>query len=248
MKFRSKVRSLLRRQVNAVLKVFGVRLVNSQWGPNGHYQALSALVNRGFTPDLIIDVGAAQGKWTGEFLGLFPAAEFLLVEPLPENKMILEALSSAHPRVRNWPGVAGASWGETRLVSSGDQSSLFAGSEFDGAIVTVPVARLDDLVTRVAFKGDFLLKIDVQGSEMMVLEGALGILPRCKAILVELTVAPVYPGAPLAGEVISWLNSQGFELQDICSYVQRPKDGLLSQFDALFVRKGSELTATLGWR
>jgi len=239
--------SLLRGLVNGVLGVAGVRLVSRNWGPRGHYPALETLVRLGLGPDLVVDVGAASGTWTEEFLGLFPRAHFLMIDPLEGNKLALEALSERDPRIHYWRGVAGTKAGDAEFVSSGDQSSLFTGSEFTGNMVQVPMARLDTLVSEHAIAGSLLIKIDVQGAELQVLEGALAILERCAALVIELTVTPIYPDAPLATEVIAWLDDAGFVLFDICSYAQRPRDGRLSQSDMLFVRKGSSWFGEQGW-
>jgi FkbM family methyltransferase len=233
--------------VQSVLSFFGVRLVSGSWGPRGHYPAVATIVSRGFAPSLIVDVGAAKGKWTAEFLQLFPKASFIMIDPLLENQSTLLELCKSRPRITTWFGLAGAVDGKAELFICGDQSSVFPGSEFSGDSINAPMARLDSLVKLDQTDGTIFLKIDAQGAELIVLEGARGVLSHCDAILLELTVTPLYPNAPLAAEVIAWLSDAGFVMFDICSYAQRPRDGLLSQFDALFVRRDSGLIGEMGW-
>jgi len=234
--------------VNGILGLLRMRIVHRDWGPRGHHSALQQMIDRGFVPDLVVDVGAAKGTWTEEFLDVFPRVGFFLVDPLLQNQPLLSALAERHGRVRYWIGVAGAVHGEVEIVSSGDQSSLYKESEFAGEMVEVPMCRLDELISKYEGKPhNILMKIDVQGAELQVLEGAKGMLDRLAGIIVEVTILPIYRDAPLASEVISWLHDNGFRIFDICSYAQRPKDGRLSQMDVLFVPKGSPYFGEPGW-
>ena len=58
---------------------------------------------------------------------------------------------------------------------------------------------------------DFL-KIDTQGSEYEILEGAINTLPNIRHIKCEAEFTEWYKGQRLAKDVISFLKSKGFEL------------------------------------
>jgi FkbM family methyltransferase len=65
-------------------------------------------------------------------------------------------------------------------------------------------------------KGDHcLLKIDTQGFELNILKGSSKLLPRCSALLLEVAFLPLYEEAPLAGVILPYLSSLGFELSRI---------------------------------
>jgi hypothetical protein len=111
--------------------------------------------------------------------------------------------------------------------------SIYVGSE------TVPVNRLDDLC---ALSPDdrALLKIDVQGYEDKVLEGASRVLSACRAVHVEMELLPLYEGQVLARELWDLLTAQGFEPWSLEPGLRDPVTFRLLQIDGVFVRHGEE--------
>jgi FkbM family methyltransferase len=67
--------------------------------------------------------------------------------------------------------------------------------------------RLDDIEQLDAI--DFL-KMDIQGSELMVLENAKNKLERCVAIQLEVSFAPLYEGQPSFGDIDCWMRANGY--------------------------------------
>jgi len=69
----------------------------------------------------------------------------------------------------------------------------------------VSVKRLDDLIS-LARTDRALLKLDVQGYERQVLDGAMRVLADCRAVISEMSLVPMYDGELLAREMwIYWL-------------------------------------------
>lgn len=118
----------------------------------------------------------------------------------------------------------------------------------------------DALDTQLSLHGipsaDFM-KIDTQGSELAILEGAEQTL-RSSVISLEVEVefAPLYQGQPLFGDVERYLTAHGFCLLDLRPYYWKRKSGQhiggpkgqLVFADALYVRELSsfaELLASL---
>lgn len=101
----------------------------------------------------------------------------------------------------------------------------------------VRTARLDDLeaVTR-QLTEKTLLKIDVQGSEMRVLAGAMDSLQKIEMIEVELTVTPLYDGQPLIVEILRYLDDRGFMLVSLDPIPRDFKTGHYYQFDGILLR------------
>ena len=101
----------------------------------------------------------------------------------------------------------------------------------------VRVERLDTLAAGlVPLDGDLLLKIDTQGYERPVLEGATALLPRICAIQVELSLVPLYEGAATFTEMISFIQDLGYELFSIVPGFRDAQSGRLLQVDGFFVR------------
>jgi hypothetical protein len=66
-------------------------------------------------------------------------------------------------------------------------------------------------------------------------------------VLVEVSFRKVYANSPLAHEVIAQLGSLGFRIYDVCSYVQRPRDGELVHADIVLVHLSSDLFRSETW-
>jgi FkbM family methyltransferase len=98
-------------------------------------------------------------------------------------------------------------------------------------VVKKQAYALDDL----GFSPFDLIKLDVQGSELDVLKGGKKYLARTQPryLLIETSIQQYNHGAPLAGEVISYLNKIGYRLQDIFDVVYDQSNQLL-QVDFLF--------------
>jgi len=103
---------------------------------------------------------------------------------------------------------------------------------------TVGIERLDVLVRDLLPpSGDLLIKVDAQGYEMEVLKGAEELLPRTAAIQVELSLVPLYDGAPGFVELINFIESKSFKLFSLVPGFKDKENGQLLQMDGFFVRK-----------
>ena len=80
------------------------------------------------------------------------------------------------------------------------------------------------------------LKVDTQGYELEVLNGAVDTLGQVVAADIELSLAPLYEGAPLIGEVVTFLEARGLVPVWLEPAFTDPDTGRLLQIDGLFVR------------
>ena len=78
-----------------------------------------------------------------------------------------------------------------------------------------------------------LLKIDVQGAELMALRGGEQTLKRVRFVLTEVSFTRLYEGSCVLGELYSFLRERGFCLLAFQEGF-RGQDGELLQCDALF--------------
>jgi hypothetical protein len=105
------------------------------------------------------------------------------------------------------------------------------------ATETVHVARLDDLYPEIHLPGGpLLLKIDVQGYEVPVLDGATETLDRVAVLEAELSFVELYRGQALFPEVLKRLQRQGFVLTSFESVLADPDTAELLQLNGLFHR------------
>jgi FkbM family methyltransferase len=240
-------RSRSRTALNAIAKLFGVRVVSARWGPRGFRVSLAKTRAQGFSPATVIDVGASNGQWTHECRQIFPGARYLLVDPLEENRPTLDGLALSDSRIEVWHGALGAVAGQLDLWAHGDQSSFLRSSDFPGRRRAVELRTLDSFIGTHSLQAPVLLKADVQGYELEVLKGASRCLDMCEVLLIEVSFRRLYEDSPLAHDIVGYLGSKGFRVYDICSFVQRPADNELVQCDIVFAREGSKLFAYEGW-
>jgi len=194
------MREAFKELVNAALGRGGLRLISSAWGPRGFVAPLRRLVDQGWRPRQIVDVGAFKGTWTSECLGICPDARYFLIDPLPSNRATLAELESRHANVSVWFGAAGAKGGELVIHSHADQSSPLVAVEPGWRAtesITVPVRTIDSFVASGEIAPPQLIKADVQGYELEVLRGATEALASADAVLLEVSFRGLYGGSHL---------------------------------------------------
>lgn len=185
--------------------------------------------------DYVVDVGANIGFFSVLFAELAFNGHVLAIEPEPNNMRLLrknvtdrghsERVSLAESAVGSKAGQAtlytasSGNLGDNRLYFSPERHGLAA--SIDRKPVTVPIARIDDLVSswpRVDF-----IKMDIQGFEAHALEGATATLEANPEMLLFTELFPFGMRAagsdPLA--FIDRLRNYGFELWEI-STMGRP--------------------------
>jgi len=81
-----------------------------------------------------------------------------------------------------------------------------------------------------------LLKIDTQGYEAQVLEGARSLLDRVRIVECELSLAPLYDGQPLFPEMLARLAAQGFSPAHFEAGFSERETGQSLQVDGIFVK------------
>ena len=80
------------------------------------------------------------------------------------------------------------------------------------------------------------LKIDTQGYENSVLNGASASLTKIKVLQVEMSLVPLYEGEVLFDELKKKIEGFGFSLSAVESGLADETTGKLLQMDAVFVK------------
>ncbi len=197
----------------------------------------------------ILDVGANRGQFGLVAMRRFPHASLVCFEPLPGPRATLERVLASHPRLRIVDAAVAASTGRSILhvTRADDSSSLLRTTElqvqqFPGTEIveelSVATERLDTLIDRAELAAPVLLKIDVQGTELDVLRGAVDLLKKVDTVLVECSFVVLYSGQALADDVIGMLRGQGFSLVDIAAPTTN-SGGRVVQADLVFERSST---------
>jgi len=99
---------------------------------------------------------------------------------------------------------------------------------------------LNTIIRRNNFPAAQLLKIDIQGAELLALKGASEILPSVEVILLEVALLNYNIGQPSFYHLYRKLHREGFEIYSFQG-VTVQDDGTVLQADTFFVRTSSPL-------
>ena len=226
--------------VNEVMRPFGVFLHRrSRQVRFGMEESLKHLRGKGFHPKTCIDVGVAHG--TPSIYEVFPNAKHLLIEPLVEYERDIRKIMEAYDCHYEQAAAGGESGSlDVHVKEQITGSSMFSEQPGtpQGISRTVPVVTLDQVCKTQQMQGPYLVKIDVEGAEMSVLDGAVDIMPETSVFILEITFSTRLVGAPEAGDIISYMAKRDFVIYDLFD-LRWKNDETLFQADAVFVPKSS---------
>ena len=195
----------------------------------------------GFYPKTVIDVGAQVG--TPCLYEVFPEAHHVMIEPVEENKERLEALCADLPNAEVI--MAGATEVDTTIRLRVSQNTRYAHKVHDSyessgswMVREVPGVSLDSLCQDKNLQAPFLIKIDVDGSEIDVLKGGTGYALRfAEYVILEATTN----NGQRIFDIINFMRTQGFHVYDLVDFLYRPEINDLWQVDVAFVKAEGSL-------
>lgn len=234
--------------VKKIINSAGFNLQHLTLGSNPSLQLLKVLSR--FKNDIVLDVGANKGQFASELRSSGFHGDIISFEPLSTAHSVLTKAASRDEKWQIHPrGAIGDYDGEIEInVASNTVSSsvlpmtdLHTSVSEESAYVSsekVPIFKLDSVVHKYFTNPHhrLFLKIDVQGFEWEVLDGASQTLPYVQGLLCELSLVPLYEGQRLWMEMIRRLENDGFTLWSIRNCFINPCDGQTLQVDAIFVR------------
>jgi FkbM family methyltransferase len=158
--------------------------------------------------DIVVDVGAHYGFYTLYASNLVGADGMVLsFEPHPDNYkgLLINLQLNGIKNVKAFNMALGEFDGKTRLYirSHSGGHSTFLRSKY---YINAELAKLDIVVERLNFKKVDLIKIDTEGAELNVLDGASKVIERFKP---NLTMA-AYHFQGEATELEGWLKKYPF--------------------------------------
>lgn len=209
-------------------------------GPGLEHQAIPFRQSMG----TVVDIGSNRGQFALFAQRRFPNAGIHCFEPLAVPCAVLRVLFEGDSRVEIHNVAVGPVNGcATMMVADADDSSSLlplaaAQSDIFGVYPQgteeVTIRPLADLVSVQELPSPRLLKLDVQGFELSCLKGCEP-LEAFDQVYVECSYIELYRGQALAGEVIAWLTTRGFNLAGVFNQVERAGTGAV-QADFLFHR------------
>jgi len=205
-------------------------------------EVLDHISTLGFKPQTVIDIGVAYG--TFELYEKFPNSAYLLIEPLREYEGVLKEISRKY-KAEYVIAAASHKMGTIVINVHPDlsSSSIYKeseGSHVDGIPREVPAVTIDGLCSERNLGGPYLVKIDVQGAELDVLEGARKVLEDTELISIEASLFQFYVNGPQFYDIVNYMKNQGFVVYDIFGIHNRPLDNALAQVEIAFVKENGQ--------
>lgn len=176
-------------------------------------------------PLQVIDVGCRWGPST-IWEPLDKHVNLIGFDPDPDECQRLQAKFGARGNARFVPRALGETNGEERLFITTDpacssfyrpdkkairhRGGLSVTEEVDSRMVYL--STLDNWLDSEGEGPVDFIKIDTQGSELSVLNGAKRCLEKVRALEVEVQFNPIYRDVPLFGQVDAFLRENGFVL------------------------------------
>jgi FkbM family methyltransferase len=125
----------------------------------------------------------------------------------------------------------------SQTTVAGDRLFESIGSRATTLTEDVRLARLDEL--DLPDVGPALLKLDTQGHDFEVIQGAGAVLDRCELLLIELSFVRLYTSSVPAPNALTRLSALGYDLVDLFP-ISRDEhcDLVLIEADGVFIRRG----------
>ncbi len=197
---------------------------------------------------VIIDIGANIGQYGSEMRNIGYRGRIISFEPTSEA---FEKLSKTSRNDPNWE-IHHSSLGERdgkttinisknsvssslleslpELTESAPNASFIKKEEID-------IKKLDTIFDSLNIHNkNIYLKIDTQGYESLVLDGAQDSLKKISGIQLEMALIPSYEGATTFQEMTAKLNGFGFSLVTVESGFYDKVSGKLMEVDGIFYK------------
>jgi len=202
------------------------------------------------TRPTILDVGAHVGQTSNRFRKLFPYSQIYAIEPFPESfrlcksffkqdlktKVVNMALSNIDGRQLLH---ANSSPQTNSILKTDPKAAEIWGSNACSTrnIIEVQSETLDTFLDREKIDKVDILKLDVQGAEHLVMEGAKYACKQkaIRAIYAEIITQPTYENQARLDEALKMYFECGFELFNTYNHGYT-NSGRLCQIDALFIK------------
>lgn len=179
--------------------------------PRDHVEYLN---NMNIQPKVIYDIGACVMHWTKEARKIWPDSKIVMFDAMNHAEFLYQ--ESGLDYYCDGPVGDFTRWVEF-YENPGDPAGNSVYKENTDFFteenrVHKKMRSLDDIVEERGYPLPDLIKIDVQGAELLVLVGAKKTLQNCKDIIIEMQHEEYNLGAPKMPEVTQYLNEIGFEL------------------------------------
>ena len=238
----------MKRKIRKIFNNFGIDI--HRFNPEEDFIHQVVLAMKKVKIDVVFDIGANVGQFSSEIRNKGYNGKIVSFEPLTtaRDRLVKIASTDTNWYVHERSAVGDFNGSIDINISKNSYSSSILpmldlhlnaanDSQYIGTEKT-PIIKLDSVAKN--YLNEFsncFIKIDTQGYESQVLDGASNILKRTKGILCELSLAPLYEGQDLWKDLIIRLEKKGFLLWSLERGFTDSQNGRALQIDGLFLKK-----------
>lgn len=190
----------------------------------------------------VIDVGANRGQYAHELRGIGFRGQIISFEPVPSEFSVLCESFVGDSRFTGYRLALGSQEkpAHIQVPRLTVMSSLLepTSKEPGTRLEQVEIRRLDGLFPKM-MEGvrdpRVFLKMDTQGYDLEVFQGAEGCLGEICGLQSEISVQPLYKGMPHYLDALATYEKAGFVLHDL-AVVSRVRSGALQELNCFMVR------------
>jgi FkbM family methyltransferase len=239
--------AMLKRTTQKLLNTFGYSLLKGVRNNSSYDDEINILKN--LEVKTIFDVGANIGQTSLNYRRLFPKATIYAFEPFNESFEKLESTYSRDKLVQAQK--LGISNESSKKIFYTNQSSLtnslLPPSQTDNyynpkllqtqKILEIDTVTIDEFCEHNCIEEIQILKLDIQGAELLALQGATKKLKDKSISLIrtEVEFVEVYENQVIFHEICNFLAGMDYKLYNLYGLYNSPKGQLVSA-DAVFVK------------
>lgn len=191
-----------------------------------------------FTPNSILDIGANVGQFYNEIKQIFPNSYYYLIEGNERCEIALQSLgvdysiSLLSDKVKEVKFYTRTNEERCTGNSIYREKTLF----FNDDEITIKNKTTTTLELLINDKQFDLIKIDVQGSELDIINGGLEVIKKSKGVLMEVSLIEYNENSPTKDFVYDFMEKLDFYPAEIIGDINHPITYQLIQQDILFIK------------
>lgn len=233
--------------INFILKIFNLKLIKMVDQFNNSYRLTQSFKKKKI--NFVFDIGANEGQFVKELRYYGYKDEVISFEPLKDahKKLLKESQNDYKWHVYEPIAIGNKNTKNKINISKNSVSSSILNinqAHIDNAPESVFIGqqiinekKLEDIFYEIDIKDKKLfLKIDAQGYEYQILEGASKILNQINGILVEVSLIELYEGQKKWLDIVKFIENNGFSLWSVDRGFSNKKNGRTLQVDMCFFK------------
>lgn len=199
--------------------------------------------------DLVLDVGANMGQFSTDIRRAGYDSKIISFEPINTCFEHLNSIADKYWQIENY-ALGDTHKNETINISNKTvyssilDTSQFGKANFTDSIKTVnkqkiEIKRLDDIISSLSKsykENNIFLKLDTQGYDSHVINGAIMTLQHVKMLQTEVSCKAIYEGAQPHYETLKQLSEIGFSITGIFPLSRDKNTMELLEFDCILIK------------